>query len=371
MTVKGQGVELLANLQRMCGGYGMPLLCRGESRWYEEVSSRIWRDHKEAGLLHEAGASFNELEERVADDVRSFCETPDRSTRDVIDELEIAGGKTNQINFTYDVAVAIWFACQEPKSEDGRLILVERSVVVHRQANRSYAPRQGAVLVSHEEGKLPQDKVFAVIRIPSHMKDELLAIIARTNGILSRNTIFSGAIQTPMGYARLQGDTSDITKQLIAQKELELKAMAMAIQGLAIAKPNSRATPKTKNDHVSKPGRGAGEVRSESGMSVSVRALDGLLQDALVGLRGRMAMASGVMYSLNLGSEPLKGVAAKIGQLESGSTGLVMLRMPGLITDRIWEVVVGKVTEIELVGWDGTTMARVSVEFLDAPRDDA
>ncbi len=357
MTQRGKAIEILRRIRQISGSRGMALMCRGESQWFEEVSSRIWRDHRAARIspIEEANLNFDEIEEKIADEVRKFTEMPDRLTKDVIDELEVAGGKTNQINFTYDVGVATWFACREPTDEDGRVIMVKKNAVTSRFANRDFAPRQMPVLVSDKEGKIPQDAIFAIERIPAVLKQELLAVLAKESGLWTE-TIFSGTNQTTMGYVRLQGDTSKITKEVISLMEQERRMMiglreavkhiaVNTIEGGAIKVPQRRK--KTHN---------------ESNMVVAIRAMDGIQQSDLVGLTGNLWMDNGNLYSLRVNDKGSQ-VAARVGRAEMGSKGLVHLRVSGLRTDRTWEVTVGDITEIELISWDVQSRCKVSLEI--------
>ena len=354
MIPRGEAIEILRRIRQIGGGHGAALMYRGESQWFEEVSSRVWRDHRKAGI-DMADLTFDDIEEKIAHDVRKFTEMPERSTREVIDELEVAGGKTNQINFTYDSGVAVWFACQEPREEDGRVIMVKKNSVESRFVRRDYAPRQMPVLVSNKEGRIPEEAIVAVERIPSALKGDLLSVLAKQCGLWTE-TVFSGAIQTAMGYARLQGDTSDITKarssELVEERRM-LKGFNEALRNIEKQKRQGNAVAERQR---------AREPENGSNTIVVIRAVDGIRQSDLDGLNGNLWMNSGVLYSLRLNADSQE-VAAKLGQIEEGSKGLVQLRMSGLRTDRTWEVTVGEITEIELISWDLQTSCTIELEF--------
>ena len=171
---------------------------RGENRHYEEISSKLYRQcrewEKSAGrdplavlrMIPEyqiqgeeqercCNDSFPvlELERTTVDRARSHVR-PDAPDIEVLTELQHYGGNTALIDFTRNMHVALFFACNGGFDEDGRVILFDRSGIPE-QAKVDYAskedyrifnptgkdPRvvfQGSVFVCARRGYLDLDK---------------------------------------------------------------------------------------------------------------------------------------------------------------------------------------------------------------------
>ena len=127
---------------------GGPLLYRGESANYPEVSSTLWRKCNE--WRRNSEDDLNDLQEILTRFARQFDNPDARKPREsekhlalwsggydptsmseeeveLMGELQHWGAATNLIDFTTDVDVAIYFACEEKWECDGRVVIIRKS----------------------------------------------------------------------------------------------------------------------------------------------------------------------------------------------------------------------------------------------------
>ena len=109
---------------------------RGEKRCYEEVSSNLYRHHKE--LLKnrkDTDDKFHlpilKFEETIVDRARHHFEFK-TSNIEILAQLQHYGGKTNLIDFTENIHVALFFACNGSFNEDGRIVLFNTSGITEK-----------------------------------------------------------------------------------------------------------------------------------------------------------------------------------------------------------------------------------------------
>ena len=122
--------------------------------------------------------------------------------KDDASAVQHLGGKTNRIDFTDNLLVALFFACFEESrggcnKEDGRLLFVHTDKLGFSNVERPRAehvdPIQQSVLVKPKNGGVLNLGDFFCIMIPKELKENLLDELDLFFGI-NLETIFSGVV---------------------------------------------------------------------------------------------------------------------------------------------------------------------------------
>ena len=104
---------------------------RGEKECYEDVSSNLYRHYKE--LLKNRKDTDDQFhppilkfEETIIDRAKHHLgfKTPNI---EILAQLQHHGGKTNMIDFTGNIHIALFFACNGSFDKDGRIVLFNAS----------------------------------------------------------------------------------------------------------------------------------------------------------------------------------------------------------------------------------------------------
>ena len=95
---------------------------RGESIKFQQVSSKLWRFNNK-----ELKANVCDLEKRIYSDAKKHF-ADNQATLSVLAELQHMGGHTNLIDFTENIFMALYFACDSKKYQeyDGRVIICRK-----------------------------------------------------------------------------------------------------------------------------------------------------------------------------------------------------------------------------------------------------
>ena len=221
---------------------------RGENRHYREISSKLYRqcceweelDNRNPLVVlrmipeyqipeeeHSSGNHFPvlELEKTTFDRARSHIRL-DAPDIEVLTELQHHGGKTASIDFTRNIHVALFFACNGEFDKDGRVILFDKSgmpeqtkVVYDSEENyRIFNPAgkdprvvfQSSVFVCARRGCLDLEKDKGrckSITIEKRFKKEFLDCLRQYYGIETR-TIYNdihGFIENQEEYTKAAG----------------------------------------------------------------------------------------------------------------------------------------------------------------------
>ena len=214
-----------------------PTLFRGESECFCKISSKMYRFFEPAerdGYLAGSMEDWLLLKEReIIEHVKAFdsnakCKLPDTldsfgSFKEdawfILGDVQQAGGITNFIDFTWNINVALFFACNDLSSEtkdkdgrlikdkDGRLIVfsfipgIEKQHHIIQQRNTGYSKPQSAVFVRPYNGGLldENNEMITIIKIPAKEKEGILRILKRFYHI-DYHTIFNDF----RGYIRNQ-----------------------------------------------------------------------------------------------------------------------------------------------------------------------
>ena len=183
--------ELSRVLQKICeiaekfadGDY----IFRGESRSYGKVVSSLYRQYEYDIEADDFEIEF--VQKEILDEAREYTEKTDEF--EILIELLHHGGKTNLIDFTTDLHIALFFACDGAPSEDGRVILQKRdSVAGYLEQPRKPKNRiisQKSIFVRPPKGFINPDEV---ITIPADLKLPMLEYLRKSHGI-STETIYN------------------------------------------------------------------------------------------------------------------------------------------------------------------------------------
>ena len=183
--------ELSRVLQKICeiaekfadGDY----IFRGESRSYGKVVSSLYRQYEYDIEADDFEIEF--VQKEILDEAREYTEKTDEF--EILIELLHHGGKTNLIDFTTDLHIALFFACDGAPSEDGRVILQKRdSVAGYLEQPRKPKNRiisQKSIFVRPPKGFINPDEI---ITIPADLKLPMLEYLRKSHGI-STETIYN------------------------------------------------------------------------------------------------------------------------------------------------------------------------------------
>lgn len=216
---------------------------RGENQHYESVSSSLYREvYKDSRWCklndEERSTYFKNLEAKVLECGRSFLgnhdwywgsedggvyspsflfDDPSRDELEDLAKIQHMGGKTNLVDFTMDVNVALFFSCypcysDSKKNRDGRVIIFRREPgqtgnifpnVIHSNSQRS-------ILIRAPDGIIPPNQ-YDVVSVPAKEKEEILHDLWLYHGIRAETmfTSLQGFITNQ--YAILERDISRYT----------------------------------------------------------------------------------------------------------------------------------------------------------------
>lgn len=134
---------------------------------------------------------------------------------DTLVELQHYDGATNLIDFSHDIAVALFFACDGEPRENGRLIMYKEDaedVISPKKNQNNRAVFQKSVFVLREGGYIDEnEKHVKQIVIPKSLKPLLLAYVQNYFNI--RTETVYGDLQ---GFIKNQEKHSEAYKQLTA-----------------------------------------------------------------------------------------------------------------------------------------------------------
>ncbi len=100
---------------------------RGENQQYGKVSSKLYRQYFEGeNLIENENFSVLDIEKNLTEKARLHIR-PNASNIEVLTELQHYGGKTALIDFTYNMLVALFFACDGESEQDGRIIVFDKN----------------------------------------------------------------------------------------------------------------------------------------------------------------------------------------------------------------------------------------------------
>ena len=171
-------VHVITSLASSQGGY----IFRGESECYASISSSLYRELYEIDIEH---FDIMEAQRRQLEHARQFIkETEDLK---VLAEIQHRGGKTNLIDFTTDLNIALFFACRFSGDSDGRVILLPQQEWPDYTITRAVQPSamadaQKSMFVIPRNGYI-DDLDVIVVPVPRELKVDILQHLKNTYGI--------------------------------------------------------------------------------------------------------------------------------------------------------------------------------------------
>lgn len=170
-TLSPELAELLFLLRLLAGDSA---IYRGEPEHYEQVSSGLYRQ------LHAVDYGWfdiSEAQQRQIEVARRYSQVSDRN--ELLTMIQHLGGKTNLIDFTLDVNIALFFAANYSPDKDGRVIL--KSLPFMRTENYTYvttgtpsnmADVQKSVWVEPKRGYI-SDGDITIVSVARSIKSEI------------------------------------------------------------------------------------------------------------------------------------------------------------------------------------------------------
>ena len=156
---------------------------RGESECHERVSSGLYRHFYK---LDDESFDIMEAQDRQLKIARPYAKDENDPDR-ILAQIQHRGGKTNLIDFTSDLNIALFFACNYSPDQDGRIIFFENRQWYDYCIRRAIQPSnmadaQKSYFVSSNQGYI-RDEDITVIKIPSELKAGILQHLQNVYGI--------------------------------------------------------------------------------------------------------------------------------------------------------------------------------------------
>ena len=187
---------------------------RGESECHDRVSSGLYRQFYE---LDEEIFDITKAQDRQLTMARAFAKDENDPDR-ILAQIQHRGGKTNLIDFTSDLNVALFFSCNYSQDKDGRVIFFRRqhwNDYCIRPATQpsNMADAQKSLFVISNKGYI-RDEDITVYEIPSELKAGILRHLFTVYGI-EPSTIYNDI----SGYIRDQDRFPDLEADFHAGQE--------------------------------------------------------------------------------------------------------------------------------------------------------
>ena len=161
--------------QKAAGG---DYLYRGEPECYTRVSSSLYRKYSEID------AEFFDVkivQEEILKEAKGFIRETDDDA--ILEQLQHFGYPTNQIDFTKDYNIALFFACDSQLVEDGRVLLLkkaDRDDLYEPKSPENRVIAQKSVFVRPHKGVVDPDDTVV---IPKELKRPILEYLDRSHGV--------------------------------------------------------------------------------------------------------------------------------------------------------------------------------------------
>ena len=205
-------IEDISDVTRFCDGG--KYIFRGENKDYGrgiggKVTSGLYRQYSDAKLLTEQdNFSILDEQEKIIKGARKHL-SDGASDIEVLTALQHYGGKTNLIDFTKNLYIALFFACTGKFDDEGQLILMDKATLNNTAINYNEfkeiiqteniltfptgkSPRaifQSSAFVHPRKGYLEQDDYTSVI-VNAKLKGKLLLHLRKHHDI-SAGTVYN------------------------------------------------------------------------------------------------------------------------------------------------------------------------------------
>ncbi len=151
---------------------------RGEPECYERVSSSLYREYSDIEAEY---FDVKVVQEEMLQEAKRFIRETNEDV--ILEQLQHFGYPTNQIDFTKDYLIALFFACDGQPEEDGRVTLLSktgRDDLKEPKTPENRVIAQKSVFVRPPDGFVePSDTVV----IPQELKEPILAYLDRFHGV--------------------------------------------------------------------------------------------------------------------------------------------------------------------------------------------
>ena len=161
--------------QKASGG---DYLYRGEPEFYENVSSSLYREYSD---IEAAYFNIAVVQDEMLQEAKRFIGLTDEDA--ILEQLQHFGYPTNQIDFTTDYNIALFFACYSKLEKDGRVILLDkagRDDLKQPKAPENRVIAQKSVFVRPPNGFVEPN---AIVVIPQELKEPILAYLDKFHGV--------------------------------------------------------------------------------------------------------------------------------------------------------------------------------------------
>ena len=209
---------------------------RGESQCHVLVSSGLYRSLHE---IRDERFDIKKAQERQLEAARLYTKEKDRMK--ILAELQHKGGKTNLIDFTSDLNIALFFACNYDRDKDGRVILLSEYVgseyeIIRPQGPDNMIDVQKSLFVLPDKGYV-DSKSYLCCEIPKELKKPILEYLKVVHGIDDTT-----AYNDLSGFIRDQDRINDLEAEFFAgieciKKENHEKAVNHFTRSLEASNP--------------------------------------------------------------------------------------------------------------------------------------
>ena len=154
---------------------------RGEPRCYRRVASSLYRHYLE---VESDGFDIEIIQREIVEAAKQFTTETDEEI--ILAQLQHYGWYgTNLIDFTTDLIIALFFACDGHPDEDGRIVLLKKPSpnIEYPKTPSNRVIAQRSVFIRPPAGFVEPDGIFI---IPKGLKQPLLTYLDRCHGIAAK-----------------------------------------------------------------------------------------------------------------------------------------------------------------------------------------
>ena len=182
-------LEIIGKIAKMSadGDY----IFRGESQCHKKVTSNLYRKLEKVRMLNLGVDTFQKQELEYA---KRYGYTQKTDEFKILTEIQHFGGKTNLIDFTTNLRIALFFACEKAHHEDGRIILQDKNGAIKDCIIKPCDPDpksrvnvQKSIFIRPPEGFIEADKE---VIIPGSLKQPMLNYLKKTEIGISAEIIY-------------------------------------------------------------------------------------------------------------------------------------------------------------------------------------
>ena len=204
---------------------------RGESECHDRVSSGLYRQFHE---LDNEFFDITEAQERQLAVASEYAKNED--DYNILTQIQHRGGKTNLIDFTSDLNIALFFACNYSPDKDGRVIFLHTQQWDDYCIKRAIQPSnmadaQKSYFVAPKRGYI-RDEHITIYEIPRELKAGILQHLRNVYGI-EPSTVYndiSGFIRDQHLFPDFEADIYEGEK-CFSEKDYD-KAICFYTKGL-------------------------------------------------------------------------------------------------------------------------------------------